>query len=282
MITRRRVSVRVRVVLAALAAVAILGGCWLWLRDSSLVAVRQVRVTGVAGPDARQIRAALTLAARNMTTLDVRVGQLRTAVAPYPVVKDLRVSTQFPHGLRIRVIEGLPVGALVAGGHAIAVSGDGTVLHDIPTGSLPSVPVALLPGGSQITDRNALDALALLADAPPRLTGRIEQVTTVAPHGLVVQLRSGPALYFGDDTDLDAKWSAATEVLADSSSAGATYIDVTDPSRPAAGASPAAVIAGGLATGSTSGGAQTGTVTSAATAGASTLQPSAPTTSSGG
>ena len=282
MITRRRVSVRVRVVLAALAAVAILGGCWLWLRDSPLVAVRQVRVTGVAGPDARQIRAALTLAARNMTTLDVRVGQLRTAVAPYPVVKDLRVSTQFPHGMRIRVIEGLPVGALVAGGHAIAVSGDGTVLHDIPTGSLPSVPVALLPGGSQITDRNALDALALLADAPPRLTGRIEQVTRVAPHGLVVQLRSGPALYFGDDTDLDAKWSAATEVLADSSSAGATYIDVTDPSRPAAGASPAAVVAGGLATGSTSGGAQTGTVTSAATAGASTLQPSAPTTSSGG
>ena len=282
MITRRRVSVRVRVVLAALAAVAILGGCWLWLRDSSLVAVRQVRVTGVAGPDARQIRAALTLAARNMTTLDVRVGQLRTAVAPYPVVKDLRVSTQFPHGMRIRVIEGLPVGALVAGGHAIAVSGDGTVLHDIPTGSLPSVPVALLPGGSQITDRNALDALALLADAPPRLTGRIEQVTTVAPHGLVVQLRSGPALYFGDDTDLDAKWSAATEVLADSSSAGATYIDVTDPSRPAAGASPAPVVAAGLATGSTSGAAQTGTVTSAATAGASTLQPSAPTTSSGG
>ena len=282
MITRRRVSVRVRVVLAVLAAVAILGGCWLWLRDSSLVAVRQVRVTGVAGPDARQIRAALTLAARNMTTLDVRVGQLRTAVAPYPVVKDLRVSTQFPHGLRIRVIEGLPVGALVAGGHAIAVSGDGTVLHDIPTGSLPSVPVALLPGGSQITDRNALDALALLADAPPRLTGRIEQVTTVAPHGLVVQLRSGPALYFGDDTDLDAKWSAATEVLADSSSAGATYIDVTDPSRPAAGASPAAVVAAGLATGSTSGAAQTGTVTRAATPGASTLQPSAPTTSSGG
>ena len=282
MITRRRVSVRVRVVLAALAAVAILGGCWLWLRDSPLVAVRQVRVTGVAGPDARQIRAALTLAARNMTTLDVRVGQLRTAVAPYPVVKDLRVSTQFPHGMRIRVIEGLPVGALVAGGHAIAVSGDGTVLHDIPTGSLPSVPVALLPGGSQITDRNALDALALLADAPPRLTGRIEQVTTVAPHGLVVQLRSGPALYFGDDTDLDAKWSAATEVLADSSSAGATYIDVTDPSRPAAGASSAAVAAAGLATGGAASGVQTGTVTSAATPGASTPQSSPPTTSPGG
>ena len=32
------------------------------------------------------------------------------------MVKDVRVSTQFPHGLRIRVLEQLPVGALVAGG----------------------------------------------------------------------------------------------------------------------------------------------------------------------
>jgi cell division protein FtsQ len=282
MITARRVPVQVLMLVGALAAVVILGGSWLWLRDSSLVAVRQVRITGVAGPYARQIRSALTLAARNMTTLDVRVGQLRTAVAPYPVVKDLRVSTQFPHGLRIRVIEGLPVGALVAGGHAIAASADGTVLHDIPTGSLPSVPVALLPGGSQVTDPTALDALALLAVAPPRLTGRIVQVTTIPPHGLVVQLRSGPSLYFGNDTDLDAKWLAATEVLADSSSAGATYIDVTDPARPAAGASPAAVAAAGLATGGAASGGQMGTVTSAATPGASTPQPSASTTSSGG
>jgi cell division protein FtsQ len=285
MITKRRVHMRVRLLAGALAAVAILGGGWLWLRDSSLVAVRHVTVTGVAGPDASQIRSALTLSAHNMTTLDVRVGQLRTAVAPYPVVKDLQVSAQFPHGLRIRVVEDPPVGALVAGGHAIAASGDGTVLHDVPTGSLPSVPVSLLPGGSQVTDPTALAALALLADAPSRLTARIEQVTSSPPHGLVVELRSGPSIYFGDDSDPEAKWSAATEVLADPGSAGATYIDVTEPSRPAAGVSPDAVAAAGLATGGTGGTAsagQTGTATSAATPGASTPQPSSPTGSPGG
>lgn len=288
MTTKRRVRIRLRLLVGVLVAVAAFGGGWLWLRDSSLVAVRQVSITGVSGPDAGQIRSALTLAARNMTTLDVRLGPLRTAVAPYPVVKDLRVSAQFPHGMRIRVIEGLPVGALVADGHAIAASGDGTLLHDVPTGSLPSVPVRLLPAGSQVTDPPALDALALLANAPARLRSRIAQVTVSPPHGLVAQLRSGPSIYFGDHSDLGAKWTAATEVLADPTSAGAVYIDVTDPARPAAGASPAAVAAAGLATGgsgATGSAVQTAGSSSAAGPGVGTPQPTTtlaqPTTGTG-
>jgi hypothetical protein len=61
-------------------------------------------------------------------------------------------------------------------------------------------------------------------------------VTPTTEHGPVVQLRNGPSIYFGDSTRLDAKWAAAAQVLADSRSAGAAYIDVTDPERPAAGA----------------------------------------------
>jgi cell division protein FtsQ len=265
LITRRRISLRVRVALVAVAVLALLGGAWLWLRDSSLVAVRNVTISGVYGPEATQIRAALTLSARNMTTLDVRVGQLRTAVGPYPVVKDLRVGTEFPHGLRIRVIEQLPVGALTAGGRSVAISGDGTLLQNVSTGSLPEIPVRLLPGGSEVTDRPTLDALALLSVTPARMLARIAQVTEGSAHGLVAQLRSGPSIYFGDASELGAKWIAATEVLADPSSAGAIYIDVTDPSRPAAGASPQAVAAAGLAP----------TATSSATASAASASASA-------
>jgi hypothetical protein len=50
-----------------------------------------------------------------------------------------------------------------------------------------------------------------------------------------VALRDGPELYFGDASRLAAKWNSAVVVLANSSSAGSAYIDVTDPSRPAAG-----------------------------------------------
>jgi cell division protein FtsQ len=204
MTVKRRVRKRVRVVLAVAAALMVLGGGWLWLRDSPLVAVQKVSITGLSGTNADQVRSVLTRAARNMTTLDVRLGQLRLAVAPYPVVKDVQVSTQFPHGLRIHVVEQLPVGALEAGGRTIAATGDGTVLHGVPTPSLPVIPVPLLPGGSRVTDGPALRALALLSGSPPRLLARIAQVTTDPSRGLVAQFRSGPAVYFGDVCDLAA------------------------------------------------------------------------------
>ena len=102
---------RLRMALVAtLVALPLLGGGWLWLRHSSLVAVEHVRVSGVHGSDARAIDAALTSAAKRMSTLDVNASRLRAAVAAYPVVGDLRVHASFPHGLSIEVIEQLAGG----------------------------------------------------------------------------------------------------------------------------------------------------------------------------
>jgi len=273
-VAKGRVRLRVKLIVAALATVLLLGGAWVWLRDSSLVAVKRVTVMGVSGPDAGQIRSVLTLAARNMTTLDVKLGQLHTAVAPYPMVKDLRVSTQFPHGMRIRVVEQLPVAALVAGGQTVAAGADGTLIRDAPTASLPEVPVRAFPGGDRVTDQTALAALALLAATPGRLEAKISQVTTSAPHGLVVQLRSGPVIYFGTPSLLHAKWVAATAVLGTPTSAGAAYIDVTDPARPAAGVGSEALSAAGLAT--------TGSQTSADSAAGQTVPSDQASASTGG
>jgi cell division protein FtsQ len=228
---------RLKLIVAVLAVLALLGGGWVWLRDSSLVAVKRVDIIGVQGADAPQIRAALRDAAHNMTTLDVRIDQLKTAVAPYPVVKDLRVTTHFPHAMRIRVIEQTAVGAIEVGGRRIAVAGDGTLLHDAAApSSLPTIPVRVPPGGRRLSDQAALGAVALLAAAPPGVVARISEIATVSGHGLVGQVRDGPSIYFGDATRAAAKWTAAVAVLADPGSAGALYIDVTDPERPAAGA----------------------------------------------
>jgi cell division protein FtsQ len=222
--------------LTVLALLALLAGGWLWLRDSPLVAVDHVTVTGASGPDAAQIRSALMVEARNMTTLDVRLDELRTAVAPYPVVKDLRVSTQFPHRMRIRVIEQVPVAVVVAPGRKIAVASDGTLLHDVvPSPALPTILLPVAPGGTRLTGY-VLGEVALLAAAPPGLLAQVSQVSTAAPHGLVAQLRNGPVIYFGDSTQLATKWMAASRVLSAADSAGALYIDVTVPARPAAGA----------------------------------------------
>jgi cell division protein FtsQ len=218
------------------ALLALAGGAWLWLRNSSLVAVQRVTVVGVSGRDAGQIRAALVAAARNMTTLNVKVGALRTAVEPFPVVKQLHVVTDFPHRMRIEVTEQVPVATISAAGQQVAVSADGTILHGstIP-GSLPTIPLSVSPGGTHVTGAT-LTIVRLLAAAPYQLLSKVSQASDSGSLGLVAQLRNGPKVVFGTDDDLGAKWAAAAAVLADPGSAGADYIDVTVPSRPAAGA----------------------------------------------
>jgi cell division protein FtsQ len=251
---RRGSLPRPALVVILLVIVALLFGGWLWLRDSSLVAINRVAVTGVSGPDAGRIRGALIRAARNMTTLDVREDELRTAVAPYPVVKDLRISTRFPHAIQIRVIEHVPVAVVTAAGRSLAVASDGTLLHDMAApASLPVIQMPSAPAGTKLVDQAAMSAVALLSAAPYPLLARISQASTDGQHGLVAQLRNGPSIYFGDSGRLAAKWTAAQAVLADAGSAGAAYIDVADPGRPAAGGG------GGSGTAATGAGGTAGT-----------------------
>ena len=56
-------------------------------------------------------------------------------------------------------------------------------------------------------------------------------------------MRNGLLVYFGDATRPHAKWLSLARVLADPSSAGATYIDVRVPERPAAGFASASALA---------------------------------------
>jgi cell division protein FtsQ len=223
-----------RAVGACAAVLALLVGGWLWLRDSSLVGVRQVSVSGVSGSDASQVRAALQDAARDMTTLHVRDGQLATAVEPFPAVRAVEAHADFPHRLRIVVHEHVAVGALAAGAGRVAVAADGTLLRGTATSGLPVIDVRVSTGGDALTDRRALRAVALLAAAPPELRATLRRVY-LGPRGLSAPIQNGPVLYFGGAERLSAKWTAAAVVLADKTSAGATYLDLRLPERPAAG-----------------------------------------------
>ena len=252
-----------RWLLIALAVVLVLAvGYRFWLRDSSLVAVERVQVTGLTTKDASRVRAALASAAHTMTTLHVRHEVLEQAIAAYPVVRALDVSSDFPHGLTIRVIEYRP--AALAGG--LPVAGDGTILRGIPVeGSLPKIETRGAPHGNRLTDPTALHAARIAGTAPAALRPRLELVEMRAQDGLVVQMRDGPELIFGDATRARAKWIAATRVLADPEAEGASYIDVRLPGRPAAGGLPAATLApvapAGTAETTPQAGAPTGTGT---------------------
>jgi cell division protein FtsQ len=223
-------------VLACTIALPLLGGGWLWLRHSSLVAVQHVRVSGVHGSEAQAIEAALTGAAKRMSTLDVSASKLRAAVASYPVVGDVRVHTSFPHGLSIQVIEQSPVATLSAGGVKTAVAADGVVLGEAHASSLlPTLTsqVQLSPG-EHVRETALLGELTVLGAAPKALAKSVERAYS-GSKGLTLVMHSGLRAYFGDSSRPHAKWTALVRVLADPGSVGASYVDVRVPERPAAG-----------------------------------------------
>jgi cell division protein FtsQ len=235
---RLRPRISVRGVAIVVLVLVVLGCGWLWFRDSSLVAIKQVRVTGLSGPNVPQIRRDLTSAAKLMTTLDLDVSRLDGAVSQFPDVRSLQVSTSFPHGVEIRVVEQVPVATIEAGGGATVVDTEGALLAHPPSlpGPLPTIPLRTAPDGGLVTAAGARAAIAALAAAPYSLITHIANATSTTAHGVIVQLRNGPQIYFGSTAELPAKWAAALAVLDQSSAAGAAYIDVSDPRRPAAGA----------------------------------------------
>jgi cell division septal protein FtsQ len=207
---------------------------WFWLRDSSLVAVDKVTVTGVSGPNAARITSVLEDAARDMTTLHVSRSDLDSAIAAYPQVKDIQIATHFPHRMDITVTEHNPVAVIVADGKRVPVSGDGRFLRSVAPGDVATVQMSSVPGGDRLTDTRARSAVEMLAAAPSALRERVQNAWT-GEHGLTARLSNGPLLYFGTDERLAAKWAAIARVLEDPQAAGALYLDVRIPERTAAG-----------------------------------------------
>jgi cell division protein FtsQ len=227
---------RRRLIALALVAAVLGAGYMLWLRDSSLVRISRVTVVGLSTADGPRVRAKLEVAARHMTTLHVDAGALRQAVADEPIVQSLQVQADFPHGLKITIVQNRPVALLVGGGREVVVAPDGTLL-DLRKSSatLPTVRVGSLPSSGRIAAGPSRDRVAVAAAAPPGLLSRVESISSQHGRGAVAQVRRGPVIIFGRPVDLEAKWAAAVAVLAQRSSQGATYIDVRMPDRPVAG-----------------------------------------------
>jgi cell division protein FtsQ len=251
---RRLLSLHTLLLIVVVAAIAALG--WFWYRGSSFVKIQRVTVTGLSGPDVSQIRSALTDSALSMTTLNVSATQLEAAVQQYAAVKSLTVSTAGSHAVTIAVDEQVPVAVISDNGQSVMVDGNGQLVPSstVPHGALPTLPLSSAPAGAYIEGAGPLAALKVLQAAPYQLLSHVESASTGAAHGVTLTLRNGPELYFGPATQLAAKWVAVAAVLESPSSAGAAYIDVSDPQRPAAGVTVATTTTSGTtASGGTSG-----------------------------
>ena len=223
-----------RVLAGVLLAVTGLTLGWLWFRDSSFAAVERVTITGSGSSEQAQVRKALETTADGMSTLRVDEDALENVVEPFASVAGLRIRPDFPHELRIEVIEHEPVATVDTGGSSVPATGGGLLLDGIRSRDLPTVTTKGPLVGRRVSDERTLAALSVAAAAPPELRARAERLF-YGGDGVTLDLRGGPDLIFGSAGEARAKWLAAARVLADDSSAGATYLDLRIPKVVAAG-----------------------------------------------
>jgi hypothetical protein len=132
----------------------------------------------------------------------------------------------------------LPVAVLFCGGESRVVTAGGVVLGSrLASPALPVVPCSREPlTGGRVRDARVLSYLTVMGAAPAALAHQVQRLYS-GPYGVTALMRDGLLVYFGGSTRPHAKWDSLATVLADPGAAGAAYIDVRLPERPAAGAS---------------------------------------------
>lgn len=226
---------RRQLALALLSALVLVGG-FFWFRGSSFVSVEEVQLSGINGVEAGSIKTALIARARQMSTMNLSVGALEAAVARFPVVRSISVSPSFPHSLAIHVHEQLPVAVLASGAGEVAVAADGVVLgQQLATGGLAKIAIATPPtAGARVTNARIRSYLKVLGAAPAPLLPLVKEVNE-GKQGITATMKGGLLVYFGNAARPHAKWASLSAVLSNPESAGAIYVDVRVPQRPAAG-----------------------------------------------
>ncbi|MEC3958449.1 FtsQ-type POTRA domain-containing protein [Nocardia sp. CDC153] len=212
-----------RVRLGALAGVVVLIAFGLVAYFTPLLAVRTVRVDGLAAVPEQQVLDALRVPdGRSMLRLDT--DALAERVAHLPKVRSARVQRVFPSTVRVTVVERTPV--------LYFDSPDGTHLLDCdsvefaiePPG--PGVPKLITdhPGGSDPVTRAAVAVMAALP-IPLRDQLGVGAVVARSVSDIALELRDGRTVVWGGTADSARKAAVVGPLL---SQPGKVF-DVTSP-----------------------------------------------------
>jgi cell division protein FtsQ len=234
----RRLAPSRRSLLAGCALLAVAGGLYAGARETSAFAVRGIVVTGAPPEVAAQVRRVLApLLGTSLVGLDGPAVERR--VEALPTVVDAGYDRAFPHTLRVSVVPERPAALVRSGRSTWVVSARARIVARVARDGAPALPriwlpasASLVPGAYLPRDRggSAAEALALAARFPARIRS-----ASLAGGTLVFRLRSGLELRLGDPADIRLKLAVARRALR-VLPPGATYLDVSVPGRPVAGA----------------------------------------------
>ena len=228
---------RRRLLVGGVLAVILACAYMFWFRDSSLVAVDEVKVDGVTA-NAEEITAALERVGLEQTTLHVDDGELADAVSRFPTVASIRADASIPDKLTIYVKERPPVAAAKVEGNRVAVSSEGFILLGVEAEpDLPTLDVTTPPEeGTVQLDEQATAQAEILGAAPEALQKFLVGSSWQEDRdGVVVELEGAPELRFGPADDAEDKWKTAAAVLASPEVNAPNYVDVSVPGRVTSG-----------------------------------------------
>jgi cell division protein FtsQ len=244
-IVAARVRRRRRILGWALAAIALSAGV-AWLIRTPLFGLGAVRIDGTrAVAEAEVLEASRVRIGEPYLGLDL--AAIRDRVAALPRVAAVRVSRDYPSGLRIAVTERPPVASVSSGGVYWLVAADGTVLDAAASrpADLPYVARVPLPDGvgtgTRLPPGNELaNALTALGGMAPQLKRQVAGVNARTLDSLEFTLEDGSVVLYGLAVDQPAKDAAVLLIRRTLKKEGreAQRIDVRNPSAPTVRATP--------------------------------------------
>jgi cell division protein FtsQ len=179
---RRRVRAGLIVLCALVAAAAV----WLvWF--SSVLAVKQVRVVGVEGPQSAAVLSAASVPL-GAPLARVDADSARDGVMRLPWVSSAEIRRGWPNEVVIAVEYRTPIAVDAVSGRAVDAEG---VVFDA-SGSLPkALPKVTAQGAGMVT------AMAVLSTLPPDLAPRIETISATTRDDVDLVLHSGAKVHWG-------------------------------------------------------------------------------------
>jgi cell division protein FtsQ len=202
--TRRQVWWR-RVAIGLAVALPLALAGWLLLA-SSLFAVRDVQVVGESRLTARQVQDAAGIV-RGTPLARVDTGAAAARVRRLPAVASVSVSRSWPHGVKVTVVERVPVVAVPHGASFQLLDPTGVQVQE----------VAAAPRGlyrlETASPEATTSALQVLRGLPRPLSSRLALLRASSPEQVTLVLRDGRQVLWGGAQDGAAKAAAALALL---------------------------------------------------------------------
>jgi len=230
--TRRRRQVRIAIILAVIVSVTV-GTVSLY--RSQLFAIEEVQVIGAERLPIDTVRSRAAVP-EGATLLRYPAHEIKERLLAYAWIAEAQVTRDFPHTLRIRIVERKPIASVDTGETFWAVDKTGMVLGEQSleeTSTLPvvrDVPGLDLKAGRASTSEVLMNALTVLSGISDELRGKLRAVTAPSIDETTLLTTENVEILIGEGTELETKSLRALTIMR-KYSGNVVFIDVRSTER---------------------------------------------------